>query len=410
MYTHRRTRRRRGHGKVLFSGVIVLICASYTGLTLAWPLRSIQPIDTVTERTIPASTSTAWPAYGHSAIGSSEHGILAQSSADKKQVPIASITKIITALTILEAKPLKQGETGPNITFSANDVARYNQYIAADGSVAPVSLGMQISQQQLMQGMLVKSANNYADSAAIWAYGSMDAYLLAAKTYLMKHNFTNTHVVDATGFSPGSVSTAPELVAIGLHAMKNPVIADIVAQKSSVIPGVGTLHNTNVLLGTDGIVGLKTGTTDEAGSCLLYASRHVVAGENITLVGVVLGAPNHPTLFSDVAKLNREASKQIAIRTTSKPNEIYATYLTPWGATASATSSKKQAITWSSAPVRITSKVHAVVPGTPPHTPPGTITMKHGEKNHTYNLKLSKQLDEPSWFWRVTHPGYVFNL
>src|SRR5205807_949217 len=101
--------------------------------------------------------------------------------------------------------------------------------------------------------------------------------------------FSRTVVADASGFSPDTVSTPSELVAIGIAALKNPVIAEIVAQSQAQIPGIpgGIIKNTNLLFGIDGVIGIKTGTTDEAGHCLLFAARYGAEdGQKVTIVGV----------------------------------------------------------------------------------------------------------------------------
>ncbi len=73
---------------------------------------------------------------------------------------------------------------------------------------------------------------------------------------------------------------------------KNPVIADIVSQKSATIPVAGTINNVNWLLGTDGINGIKTGNTDQAGGCFLFSAKHTIDGHDITLIGAIVSAPD----------------------------------------------------------------------------------------------------------------------
>lgn len=405
MYRSQKIRSKRPSYKVFLTGLVGFVTAVYITAVLTWPLQPVMPTSVVSKRTIPASTQPAWPTT-YAALGTTDAGLLATSSTE--QVPIASITKLITALLILEKKPLKQGEVGPVVPITAADVALYNQYIAADGSVGPVVAGMQITELQLLQGMLLKSANNYADTAATWAYGSHEQYIAAANAYLKKHGFVKTTVVDATGFSPNSKSTPDELVKLGTLAMKEPVLADIVGQKTVVVPGVGTFANTNKLLGTNGIIGLKTGTTDEAGSCLLFASQFVKEGKTTTLIGVVLGAPNHPSLFQSVSNLTGQTTTQFANRALVKSGEIYATYRTPWGATSHAVSPPVTTFTWEGAPSAITATPATIDPGGT--TAAGSITISVGSKAIQKELALEKPLKKPSALWRVTHPKYIFNL
>lgn len=385
-----------------------LVAAGYSSVVLLWPLQAVEakllPLPAITTTAAPL----AWPSQGQAAIGTSD-GVLATQN-DTAAMPMASITKVVTALTVLEAKPLAAGQPGPSITFTAADAALYNEYLAKNGSVARADAGLQLTQYQMLQGMLIASANNYADSLALWAYGSPEAYLTAAQAYLAKHKLTNTAVADMTGFSPDSKSTASDLVRLGALALRQPVIAEIVSQKTAVIPGVGTLQNTNLLLGSDGVSGIKTGTTDEAGACLLFSATHKVGAEDITVIGVILGAPNHATLFSQVKSLLIGAKPNFQEVTLAKAGQAVGTYSTPWGAQTQATMKTLQTqVTWAGTPVTQRTTLQAVQPATNPGTV-GTVTSKTGARTQTAEARLATPLPGPNWHWRLTHPFEVFDL
>ncbi|HYI34103.1 MAG TPA: D-alanyl-D-alanine carboxypeptidase, partial [Glaciibacter sp.] len=252
--------------------------------------------------TAPAA-QPVWPGVGASAIGALGFpGVLA-SSGEQTAVPIASITKMVTALVILDAKPLTGDEPGPTITFTDDDVDIYYDVIAENGSVAPVVAGMELSQREAFTAMLLPSANNYSVSMAVWAYGSLDSYYAAADAWLQENGLTGTVVADTSGLSPESVSTPSDLVALGKLVLDEPALASIVAQKSADLPTIGTVKNTNKLLGKHGVDGIKTGTTDEAGACLLFSADFEVDGKTITVVGVMLGADTHPELNDAITAL-----------------------------------------------------------------------------------------------------------
>jgi D-alanyl-D-alanine carboxypeptidase (penicillin-binding protein 5/6) len=94
------------------------------------------------------------------------------------------------------------------------------------------------------------------------------------------------------------------------------VIAEIVAQSQAPIPGIpgGIIKNTNQLLGNDeGVIGIKTGTTDEAGHCLLFAARYAAEdGQKVTIVGVVMGEKDASSLFQDSRNVLASA-KQVLV-------------------------------------------------------------------------------------------------
>lgn len=388
------------------SGIIAFVASVYVASVLLWPLQTVHARLTALPVIETTKASLAWPDQGYAAIGSSADGVLAQSSPTEIPVPIASITKIITALTVLEAKPLGAGETGPTITLTAADAARYGEYLAQNGSVASAPAGLQVTQRQMLEAMLIVSANNYADSLALWAYGTPEAYFAAANTLLNKYKLTNTSVADMTGFSPDSKSTPSDLIRLGELALKQPVIAEIVSQKTVTIPGVGTLQNTNILLGTEGIQGMKTGTTDEAGSCLLFSATHQVGTETITIIGVVLGAPNHATLFNQVKTLLLSVKPNFQEVTLLKSNQQVGEYRTAWGAQSKAiVKNSATQVIWGDEKIIQATSLQSLHPG---DTKAGSVTSKIAGKTLTTSVTLDEELVGPSWHWRLTHPHEIF--
>lgn len=247
------------------------------------------------------TTPMPWPAYGQAAYGVVEKGVLADSTGDNQTaVPIASLAKVITALAILEKKPLKAGEQGPMITLDDEDVALYGDYIRKDGSVVPVEAGEQISQYQAMQAMLLPSANNLADSLVRWAFGSVEAYTVYANTMVKDKGLLKTSVADASGFSASTVSTAHDMVQLGALYMKQPVLVSIATETEAKIPVAGMIRNYNSVINKDGILGIKVGNTDEAGRCFLVADIRT-RDQRIEVISIVavVGAPHLQTAMDD---------------------------------------------------------------------------------------------------------------
>lgn len=276
------------------------------------------------EGTVPVQSSIlkdaqlAWPETGQAAVGTVDDGLLARSADIQKPQPIASMAKVITALAIMEKQPFGLDEAGQTYTINKDDVVSLSEYVAEDGSVLPLLIGMEISQYQAMQRMLIASDNNMADILAERVFGSAEAYTAYAQDMLQRMGLSQTVVADASGFSPDTVSTPAEMVMLGIAALKNPVIAEIVGQSQAELPVIGTIQNTNQILGVDGVVGLKTGTTDEAGSCLLFAARYTDDdGQEITIVGVVMGAKNTEDRFSDSLELLASVKKGLGLIDTS---------------------------------------------------------------------------------------------
>lgn len=254
-----------------------------------------------------------WPAYGHAAYGVANKG--AVSSKDTSEpVPVASLAKVITALAIMKEKPLTLGDNGPLITFTREDTISYHEYYQKGGAVVPVTEGMQLSQHQAMQAMLMTSANNISDSLAIWAFGSIENYNTYANKMVREMGLSNTVVEDASGFSPKTMSTAEDMTVLGIAYMSNPVLRKISTDPNATIPHAGLIPNYNAAVNEEGIVGIKIGFTDEAGRCFMVASISKQDNQTINgpTVAVVLGANDLLTAMEDAKSLLKDGNELYA--------------------------------------------------------------------------------------------------
>lgn len=354
------------------------------------------------EATVPATL--AWPEFRTSAIGAvGFDGILA-STGEQGSVPIASITKIVTALVLLEAKPIPDGENGPTIEFTQRDVDIYHAVRANGGSWARVQAGERLTERDAIAAMVIPSANNYAISLANWAFGSQEAFLAAAASWLDAHGLNDTHLADSSGLDPASRSTPADLLEIAKLAVSDPVVGPIVATEQITLPGVGTEHNTNDILGVAGIDGVKTGFTDEAGHCLLFSADATVGSETVQLVGVVLGADSYDDMWDRVPPLVVSAVAGFHDVTVVTAGESVGHVTTAWGERAEVIASET-----------ITMLVFGVTPitSTVRVTPPvmgdrgdhvGTLETSAGQRTATSPLTLKRSLSPPDLWWRLTHP------
>jgi serine-type D-Ala-D-Ala carboxypeptidase (penicillin-binding protein 5/6) len=402
--TRRQIYRRR---RIAFFSALFLFLAGLI-YVLSAGFAPVQPAAAVVAQpaalTAPAA-QPVWPGEGASAIGALGFpGVLA-SSGDQAAVPIASITKMVTALVILDVKPLAGDEPGPTITFTDDDVDIYYDVIAENGSVAPVVAGMKLTQREAMTAMLLPSANNYSVSLAVWAFGSLDAYYAAADAWLQKNGLTGTVVADTSGLSPESISTPTDLVALGKLVLDSPAVASIVALTSAELPTIGTVKNTNKLLGKHGVDGIKTGTTDEAGACLLFSADFEVDGETITLVGVMLGADTHPELNEAITALIESVKPGFRQVPLTEKGAVYGTYTTPWGQTARAVAAEAASVlVWSD--TAISGAVDArPVPLADEGDTVGTLDFTVGADTVSVPLVLDTALTDPGLGWRLTNPG-----
>lgn len=366
--------------------------------------RPLPAIDAISSLSVPETgkaITLPWPAYGQAAISAQGYGLLA-TSGEQKPVPMASIAKVVTALAVLKQKPLEKGQQGPNITISKDDVAIYNSYYSQDGSVVKVEAGEQISQYQALQALLIPSANNMAETLARWAFGSMENYVTYANQMLQGLSLQNTQVADASGFSPQSVSSAKDLARLGLAAIGNAVLASIVGQQTAELPVAGTVNNLNWLLGEDGVIGIKTGNTDQAGGCYLFASRRVVDGQSVTVVGAVMGAPDRNTAISDSRTILRSIDTSFENVVVIHKDQIIGYYQTPWGAKADAVADQNLSIlAWRGSQLQTNAKLNKLKAPARAGTLVGSVSVTSGQKTSSIPVILKSNLPGPSWHWRI---------
>jgi len=229
-------------------------------------------------------------------VGTLDGGLAGQCG-DAGPLPAASIAKAITALVVMN----QIGQKNPAdvvYTIDRTDISYVVDSIHEDGSGrVSILLGEKLTLQQMLTGMLVPSSNNLADSLAYHVFGSFAEYKQAAQQYLAANGLAGTSIgADASGLDPGTTSTVGDLFTIGQLVMQNDVLRGIVATSHADFPNMANgIDTSNQALGR-GYEGIKTGTTDSAGGCLLFAKA--VSGQ--TVIGVVLGTKADPARY-DIA-------------------------------------------------------------------------------------------------------------
>ena len=388
------------------AAALVVSAGVYVPVTLtADPPAAVAQVDAPSP-VVNVPTPESWPADGVSAVGAiGFDGVLATNEATPVSRPMASITKTVTALVVLKAKPLAPGEDGPQVTFTAEDEALRGEILKQDGIVEPAVPGTSLSQRDLLEGALLASANNYAAALGVWAYGLNDAFVAAANAWLAEQGLTGTHVADAMGLSPETVSTTADLVRIGEMVLADPVLSGIVDQRSADVAGVGTVENRNLLAGVPGFRGIKTGTLEQAGKCLLWAVDTKVGDRDVTLVGVTLGAKDHAELARQVTALLPTVTANLHVVQVASAGEPFADYTTAWGATAQAVATEDESlVVWGDTPV--TTTVEASGSGeAAAGTQVGAATVTAGQQAVRVPLALDRAIPGPDGWWRLGNPG-----
>ncbi len=356
----------------------------------------------------PGQSKLAWPNTGQAAVGiQGSNNVETRGTITATQT--ASVAKLITCLVVLKNKPLALNEQGPSITLSPSDVAIYNSYVSEQGSVVAVVAGETITEYQMLQAVLLPSANNIADSMAVWAYGSLPNYSTSANEYLAKSGLHDTHVgSDASGYNPSTTSTAKDLVMLGKLAIQNPVIAQIVSQPAATgIPQTTTVKNVNFLLGNNNINGIKTGNTTQAGGVFVSSSYVIENYKPITIVTAYAAAKDLSAALHESLPLITSAQKNFSTVSIVKAGDKVGMYELPWGGSVQIISSGTISFNaWNDSPVIKDTSYKTIKSNSTTNTSTGTITASQKEtvKSISVNLKLKISIPKPTIWWRLIHP------
>ncbi|MEG2073344.1 MAG: D-alanyl-D-alanine carboxypeptidase family protein [Angelakisella sp.] len=196
-----------------------------------------------------------------------------------KRLPMASTTKILTALLALEAGDLDS-------PFAVDSDA-----VTVEGSSMGLQRGDTATLRALAGGMLSASGNDGANAAAVRISGSIPAFAEEMNRRAAAIGMKDSHFVTPSGLSAKEhYSTAYDMALLGAEALKNPIFAEMCAAKRLTLtfgnpPYARTLYNHNRLLSLyPPAIGIKTGFTREAGRCLVSAAQR----DGVTLIAVTL--------------------------------------------------------------------------------------------------------------------------
>ncbi len=205
-------------------------------------------------------------------------GEVLASHRSRMRVAIASITKLMTVVVALQ-------HLQPDETVT---VTRQAAHVGEES--IPLRPGQQITVSDLLAGALIQSANDAADALADAAAGGDRALFVGwMNDEAAKLGLRDTHFVRPDGLdAPGHLSSARDVYVLARRAMEIPIVRTLVAEQTATISDGTVVHTWNDLLGiVPGLIGVKTGHTDNAGWCEVAAVRK----PGYTIYAVVLGSP-----------------------------------------------------------------------------------------------------------------------
>ena len=403
--------------------VMLVAAGSFSAVRLAAaPPAATLSIDAPTTLAIGGDAAPAIPTPrgGSFALASSLEGTISTQAATVAR-PIGSVAKAMTALVVVTAYPLAPGENGPSRTMTSADVALYRQAVVEGGSNIPVGADEVLTERQLLLALLLPSADNIAESLAVWVSGGRTAFIARLNATASTLGMAHTHFADPSGLSRQTVSTAADLVLLARAVMANPALAQLVATRQATLPGGTVVTNLDVLLTKQpGWLGIKTGWTGAAGGCLLFAASDTYApGLDMTVWGAVLGQPAlrapdpaHPELGAAFAAAQSAVlaafRRFVAVNLSNLSPVLTGSISTAWG---DSTQVVLQEHASADALVRAGASMHLTLTRLAPPRPPiiagatvGRLTgLLDAHTSVTWQIVSQDAVAGPSPWWKLLH-------
>jgi len=211
-------------------------------------------------------------------------------------LPIASLTKLMTALVVLEAHQ----DLDEVLKVTADDIDRLKH------SRSRLRVGTRMTRREMLHVALMSSENRAASALARYYPGGLRAFVAAMNARARALGMRNTHFVDSTGLSSENTSTAHDLAKLALAAYRQPLIRDYSTQSSHLVKAGGyrlQYRNSNRLVNNpDWDIGLqKTGYISEAGRCLIMQAR--IEGRPVLMI--FLDSRGKYSRLGDAARVRR---------------------------------------------------------------------------------------------------------
>lgn len=250
-------------------------------------------------------------------IDNKTNKVLYSKDMNRKMFP-ASTTKILTAILVLENHSLDE-----KVTASYNAVMT----IPSGYSTASIQIDEVLTVEQLLELLLVHSANDAANVLAEYTGGSIDSFVAMMNTKINELGLSDTHFTNPYGLQDNNhYTTAHDLAIIMQYCLKNDDFRKIAGQASCAIPSTNKFEprkysSTNELLiaGNSNyypnLIAGKTGYTSEAGECLVSAAYN----DNLELVGVILNSNNR---FKDTRSLYNYGYTNFSIKNIVNEKDI----------------------------------------------------------------------------------------
>ena len=222
-----------------------------------------------------------------------DSGRVLYSKNEHERLPMASLTKIITAIVAIE-----------NNADLDRVIEIPKEATGIEGSTIYLKAGEHLSIRDLLFGLMLRSGNDAAVALSIATSGSVDAFMTLANEFVARLGLTNTHLVTPNGLHDDNhFTSALDLARVTAYALDNPTFAEIVKTQKTVIPNEFKANENRLLKNKNKLLaqladadGVKTGYTKKAGRCFVGSATR----NGMQLVCVLLDCK---PMFEDCAKL-----------------------------------------------------------------------------------------------------------
>lgn len=388
--------------RVFLALVIVLLVLSIVQVLRPVPPPKIQSV-LAGEAVQGADPALPWPAGSGGEVEMLNTGVMSSANANA-EFPLGSVAKMVTALVVIKDHPLNLGNIGPTITVTQSDVSEYRTMSSQGDAVIPVAPGEKLSEYQLLQALLIPSANNAAVILANWDAGSVAAFVNKMNSLVKSLGASNLVLEGPSGLNSHTVGSAHDLVIVAQQFLKSPVLQAIVAEPQVSLPLVGVTYNIDYNVGHDGFTGIETGSMGNEGNFVFAAAGP--SGSKDVIVGALLGQKGAKPLIAVLAAAKQlvDAARKVPTEVeVLKTNQTVARVSVPGGNSVDVRPAQSVSIEgWPGLAVKYTSKFVKIKSGIKSGAKVGTITVSAGDQTHSVPLIATGNIGSPPLMWQLT--------
>ena len=345
-----------------------------------------------------------WPDNAQGAICIANEGLI-DKTPDQSPRPTASVAKMMTAYLILKDHPLAAYQDGPALVLTREDERIYERDKRDRQSVVKVVAGEKLTERQLLEALLLPSANNIATALARWDSGSVRAFVEKMNKTAHQLGMKDTHYDDPAGISLSTQSSTYDLLLLAQKVMQIDTFKNIVAMPQATLPLAGTVYNVNYVLGKEGIVGIKTGSMPRVGGNFVFASYHDVGNRQVLIIGALLGVQGRKPIMDalygalDILKTTKGAVQSMHL---VKKDEVIGTVsFRPNQVLSLRCAQSIDSIAWPGRQFRLTVKLKQMILPIHKGDTVGTLTLT-GENPQTATIVAAQSIPKPSLLERLT--------